>query len=125
MKNQLNALLAAGVLVALALGCRTPQREDLLTTAGFRAVRADTAGEVAHLHSLPPHTITTVQRNGTLFYVFPDAKRNTLYVGQQEQYQRYQALRAQRHLPDEPVNAAVPNENTWSLWGPWWGWGWQ
>jgi hypothetical protein len=123
--KRLKVSLAAGVLVALAIGCRTTSREDMLTAAGFRTVRADTAPKVAHLHSLPPHQITTVERNGTVFYVFPDIERNTLYVGQQQQYQRYQQLRHQRELPDEPLTTAVPNENTWAIWGPWWGWGWQ
>jgi len=121
--KQLYALFTVGALVTLAVGCRTPTREDMLTAAGFRTVRADTAPKVAHLHSLPPHEITTVERNGTLFYVFPDIERNTLYVGRQEQYQRYQQLRQQRQLPDEPLNTSSTNERTWAVWGPWWGWG--
>jgi hypothetical protein len=124
--KQFNALLTAAALVALAIGCHTTsKKEDMLTKAGFRAVRADTGGKYVHLQALTPHKITTVQRNGMLFYVYPDADRSTLYVGQQAQYQRYQALRSQNQLPDEPLEAAPPNENTWSLWGPWWGWGWQ
>src|SRR5215472_17573677 len=110
--KRLNTLLTVGALVVLAIGCHTTsQREGMLTKAGFRAVRADTGGKYAHLQSLTPHTITTVQRNGMLFYVYPDAERKTLYVGQQEQYQRYQALRSQHQLPEEPLETAPPNEH--------------
>ena len=123
--KRLSALLTAGALVALAIGCRTPTTEDLLSSAGFRLARADTPGKLAHLHSLPPHTITTVKRNDMRFYVFPDLNQNRLYVGRQEQYQKYLTERELRQLPEEPVNPAVPNENTWALWGPWWGPGWQ
>ena len=124
--KQLKPLLTTGVLVVLAIACRTTSREDMLSAAGFKTVRADTAGKVAHLNALPPHEITTVQRNGTLFYVFPDLNRNVLYVGQQAQYQRYQQLRQQRQLPEEPLNTSVTSsEQTWAEWGPWWGAGWR
>jgi hypothetical protein len=123
--KQLKPLLTTGVLVVLAIACRTTSREDMLTAAGFKTVRADTAGKVAHLNALPPHEITTVQRNGTLFYVFPDLNRHVLYVGQQQQYQRYQQLRQQRELPEEPLNTTPTSQQTWAEWGPWWGAGWQ
>jgi hypothetical protein len=123
--KQLKTLLSAGALVALAIGCRTTTREDMLAASDFRRVRADTAPKVAHLNALPPHVITTVERNGTLFYVFPDVDQNVLYVGQQAQYQAYQRRREQNQLPSEPLNASVPNENSWAVWGPWWGWGWR
>ena len=122
------ALLAAGVLVAFAIGCSTTKsRENMLSAAGFKMIPADTPERVAHLNSLPPDKITTVQRNGTLYYTFPDPKHNILYVGQQPQYEEYQKLRLQNQMTQEQLSAAEMNENTWGVWGPWgaggmWGW---
>ena len=123
------ALLATGVLVALAIGCSsTKSTENMLSAAGFKMVPADTPEKVAHLNSLPPDKITTVQRNGTLYYTFPDPKNNILYVGQQPQYEEYQKLRLQNQMTQEQLSAAEMNENAWGVWGPWGGgpyWGWR
>ena len=129
MKSFHTLLITFGALVALAIGCSTTKsREDMLSAAGFKMIPADTPDRVAHLNSLPPDKITTVQRNGTLYYVFPDAKKNMLYVGQQPQYEEYQKLRLQNQMTQEQLSAAEMNENTWGAWGAWGGgpyWGWR
>src|SRR5215471_3120810 len=112
------ALLTAGVLTALAIACSTTKStENMLSAAGFKMVPADTPEKVAHLNSLPPGKITTVQRNGTLYYTFPDPKNNMLYVGQQPQYEQYQKLRLQNQMTQEQLSAAEMNENAWGVWG--------
>jgi hypothetical protein len=117
--NKAKALLIAGVLVVIALGCGTTnEKENMLTAAGFKMVPADTQEKLAHLNSLPEGKITPVQRAGTLYYAFPDKKNNMLYVGQQEQYQEYQKLRLQKQMADEQLSAADANENAWGVWGP-------
>ncbi len=122
-------LLAAGALLALAMGCSTTSnKEDMLSAAGFKMVPADTAQRQAHLNSLPPDRITPVQRNGTVYYTFPDPKKNVLYVGQEQQYQKYQSLRLQKQIADEQLSAAQMNENSWGVWGAWGAgpaWAWQ
>jgi hypothetical protein len=90
----------------------------MLTAAGFKMVPADSQQKLAHLNSLPPGKITSVNRDGTLYYTYPDAKNNMLYVGQQEQYQEYQKLRLQKQMADEQLSAADMNEGAWGVWGP-------
>src|SRR5262245_16655645 len=125
----IKALLAAGVLVALAIGCSTTKdKENTLSAAGFKMIPADTPERVAHLNSLPADKLTTVQRNGTMYYVFPDPKKNVLYVGQQPQYQEYQRICLEKQITQEQLSAAEMNENTWGVWGAWGGgpyWGWR
>ena len=123
--NQFKVLFTAGALAALAIGCKTSTREDMLTAAGFKMVPADSPQKLAHLTSLPPGKVTPVQRNGTLYYTYPDAKNNMLYVGQQEQYQEYQKLRLQKQMADEQLNAADMNEAPWGVWGPAESFGWR
>ena len=121
----LKALLAVSVLLALASGCSTTgKKEDMLSAAGFQMMAADTPQKEAHLKSLPADKITAAQRNGTMYYTFPDPKKNVLYVGQEPQYQKYQQLRMEKQLADEQLNAAEMNNdaawNNWGGWGPAW-----
>jgi hypothetical protein len=117
------ALLAAGVLMALAIGCSTTrEKENTLAAAGFKMMPADTPEKKAHLNSLPAGKITPVQREGTLYYAFPDPKNNVLYVGQEQQYQLYRQIGLQKQIGDEQLSAAQLNNNAaWGFWGPWGG----
>jgi hypothetical protein len=119
MKN-IRALLTIGALAALVIGCTsTSSRENMLTAAGFKMVPADNPQRQAHLNSLPSGKITSVDRDGVLYYTFPDKKNNMLYVGQQAQYDRYQNLRLQHQMAEEQANAAAMNDQAWGVWGPW------
>jgi hypothetical protein len=124
----LKALLTAGVLMALVVGCKsTADKENMLSAAGFKAVPADTPERQAHLKSLPNDKITPVQRNGTTYYTFADHKNNVLYIGQEAEYQRYQNLRYQKQMADEQLAAAeMYNSAPWGVWGAWGpGWAWR
>src|SRR5262245_23124988 len=115
------ALLTAGALIVLATACQTTtHKENMLSAAGFKAVPADTPERQAHLKSLPNDKITPVQRNGVTYYTFADHKNQVLYVGREEQYQKYQNLRMQKQLADEQMAAAqMYNEAPWGMWGVW------
>ena len=116
------ALLTAGLFVVLAMGCSTTQsRENMLSAAGFKMIPANTPDRAAHLKALPPDKITPVERDGKLYYTFPDPKNNMLYVGSEPQYQQYRKLRLQKQMADEQLNAAQLNSEPWGAWGPWGG----
>ena len=113
-------LLTTVAVMALAIGCTTTKdRENMLSAAGFKMVPANTPERQAHLKSLPADKITPVQREGTTYYTFPDPKNNVLYVGQEQQYQKYQQLRFQQNLANEQLETAQMNENAWGAWGAW------
>src|SRR5258708_7435421 len=119
------AWLTIGALLAVAIGCSTTkEKENMLSAAGFRMVPADTPEKQAHLKSLPADKISTAQRDGKLYYTFPDPKSNVLYVGQEPQYQKYRQLRLQKQMADEQLNAAELNNDAawgaWGVWGPGW-----
>lgn len=121
--------LMIGLAVILVDGCSTTvSNENMLSAAGFKEVPANTPERQAHLTSLPAYQITPVQRDGTVYYTYPDPGHNALYVGQEAQYQEYQRLRLQKQMADEQVAAAQMNEdNAWNVWGPWGapGWAWR
>jgi hypothetical protein len=114
----LKALLAAGVLMALAIGCSTiRERENLLSAAGFEMLPADTTAKKALLYTLPIDTITAVQREGIVYYTFPDRTKKVLYVGQEHQYQLYCHLGLQNQMTQEQLNPApFDNDGAWGFW---------
>ncbi len=110
------------VFTALAIGCAsTKQTESLLSAAGFKMMPATTPAQEAHLKTLPAGKVTVVVREGKTYFVYPDAKQNVLYVGQQAQYDQYQKLRLQNQMAEEQVEAAQANAD--AAFAPWGGWG--
>src|SRR4051812_36591959 len=98
----------AAILIAFGSGCATTkQTEDLVKAAGFQAHPATTAAQQAHLKSLPAHKVSSLQKEGKKYYVFPDAKQNVLYIGDSTQYEAYQKLRKQQEWAEEQANPAV------------------
>ena len=99
-------------IAALAVGCAsTPPPppsvdENALSAAGFKVVLAKTPEQQEHLRSLSPGQITGMERNGTPFFVYPDAAKNQLYVGTQNEYQAYRRLRPDSGpTPQDRLNA--------------------
>jgi hypothetical protein len=96
MKRFIVLLLVSVATLVLVAGCATSpvkRTESMLTKSGFKAVRASTAAQQQEMSSLPPDKISSVKRQGTVYYVFPDPAQNTLYVGNKAQYQAFkQAL---------------------------------
>ena len=88
-------VFSALLLCALAVGCAsTPPvpNESQLTAAGFKVLVAKTPRQIEHLQSLTPGTVTAMERNGTPFYVYPDAAKSQIYVGTPREYQAYLKL---------------------------------
>src|SRR5262249_7003412 len=90
-------LVSAMTMIALGTGCAgttqpLPDDRSQLLAAGFKVVPATTVQQQEHLRSLPPGQVTAWQRTGKLFFVYPDASRNQLYVGTQKEYEAFRRL---------------------------------
>lgn len=94
----------------------------MLSAAGFKTVPATTSQQQAHLKALPKGKITTVARDGTIYFIFPDAKNLVLYVGRDAQYRQYQKLRLENQMAEDQARAAQMGPG-WDGWGPWGMWG--
>jgi hypothetical protein len=112
-------------LLAVAAGCvapqPTPETRDVLLASDFKVVKATTPEQQVHLKQLPRGKITGVNRNGKTWYVFPDAARNQIFVGNPQQYQSFrqtyqdeQLTNARAYAPDQTSTEAV-----WIVWGSW------
>jgi hypothetical protein len=120
-------LLAAAILIG---GCAAIQREEaqktesILSASGFQMKPADTPDRIAHLQSLTPLKVVPHTKDGRLLYVYADPKScKCVFVGDEQAYQRYQALAIKEQLAQEQVMAAQMNEDAamnWGLWGPFW-----
>lgn len=128
MKMIQKITLAFLALVMLA-GCaamkarEVADTEQLLSAAGFKSKIADTPEKQAHLQSLTQDKIVPHNRDGEVYYVYADAETNSLYVGDETAYQRYQQLAAEKEIAEDQLEAAEINEDAamdWGMWGPVW-----
>ena len=106
MKKLLTLTNIAGAMASLALmaACQTtgttqsatPQKEALLAQSGFRVITVTTTRQQQAINGIPQGRVSAVKFNGRLFYVFPTATKDKIYVGRQKQFDAYkQALTAQ------------------------------
>lgn len=91
------------LLMTLFGGCASygPTTEEtvvtsnLLEQAGFKKLpvyQEYTRSRAALMNNIPIGQITTFEKGGSTYYVYNDEKFNTLYIGDELAYQRYQSL---------------------------------
>ncbi len=107
MKNLLTLANIASAMAALALmaACQTTgtsqsavaQKEALLAQSGFKVITVTNPKQQQAIAGLAQGRCSAVHYNGKLFYVFPTATKDKIYVGKQKQYNAYKnALAAQK-----------------------------
>jgi hypothetical protein len=106
MRNLLTLANIAGAMAALALmaACQTTgstqavaQKETLLAQSGFRVVTVKTPKQQQAVNGLAQNRCSAVKYNGKLYYVYPTATKDRIYVGKQAQFNTYKkALAAQQ-----------------------------
>ena len=109
MKKISNLTGIASTMAALALiaACQTvatnnaelaaSKKEFLLTQSGFKVITVTTPKQQQAINGLAQYRVSAVKYNGKLYYVFPTATKDKIYVGRQKQYYAYKsALAAQQ-----------------------------
>ena len=109
MKKLLTLATTIVVLAALALmsACQTvatnnaelaaSQKEFVLAQSGFKVITVTTPKQQQAINGLAQYRVSAVKYNGKLYYVFPTAKKDKIYVGRQKQFNAYkQALAGQQ-----------------------------
>jgi hypothetical protein len=95
--------MAALVLVAACQTVATndaelvaSKKEFLLAQSGFRVITVTTPKQQQAINGLAQYRVSAVKYNGKLYYVFPTATKDKIYVGRQKQFNAYkQALAGQ------------------------------
>jgi hypothetical protein len=101
-----NVAIAMAAL-ALIAACQTiatndaelvaSRKEFLLAQSGFKVITVTTPKQQQAVNGLAQYRVSAVKYNGKLYYVFPTAKKDKIYVGKQAQFNRYKkALAAQQ-----------------------------
>jgi hypothetical protein len=99
----LTNIVSAMAALALMAACQTtgtsqaaPQKESLLAQSGFKVITVTTPKQQKAISGLAQGRVSAVKYNGKLYYVFPTATKDKIYVGKQAQFNAYkQALAAQ------------------------------
>jgi hypothetical protein len=72
------------------------KKEFLLAQSGFKVITVTTPKQQQAINGLAQYRVSAVKYNGKLYYVFPTATKDKIYVGRQKQYNAYKsALAAQ------------------------------
>jgi hypothetical protein len=99
MKNLpiLTNIAAAMAAVALIAACETTstsqsgsaQQEALLAQSGFKTITVTTPKQQAAVSKLAVGQVSPVKYQGKLYYVYPTATKDKIYVGRQKQANAY------------------------------------
>ena len=91
--------------LALMAACQTTgtsqsvvaQKEALLAQSGFKVITVTTPKQQQAIAGLAQYRCSAVKYNGKLFYVFPTATKDKIYVGKQAHFNKYKkAIAAQQ-----------------------------
>jgi hypothetical protein len=114
VKKLLTLTTTAIAMAALALmsACQTvatndaelaaSKKEFLLAQSGFKVITVTTPKQQQAINGLAQYRVSAVKYNGKLYYVFPTATKDKIYVGRQKQYDAYKGA-LQAHLASHPA----------------------
>ncbi len=100
----LTSIAGIGAVLTLMAACQTtgtsqaaPQKESLLAQSGFKVITVTTPKQQKAVSGLAQGRVSAVKYQGELYYVFPTATKDKIYVGKQAQFNAYkQALAGQQ-----------------------------
>lgn len=125
MKQVLTLTNLVGATAALMLiaACQTvatndaelvaSKKEFMLAQSGFKVITVTTPKQQQAINGLAQYRVSAVKYQGKLYYVFPTAKKDKIYVGKQKQYNAYKkALAAQQTTPpaSQQANGGQPGQ---------------
>jgi hypothetical protein len=112
----LTNIASAIAVLALIAACQTTgtsqvmaQKESLLSQSGFKVVTVTDPKQQQAVSGLTQGRVSAVTYNGKLYYVFPTATKDKVYVGRQKQFNAYkQALAA--HVASHPASQTAAQQ---------------
>jgi len=114
----LTGIASIGAVLALLAACQTTgtgdvvaQKESLLSQSGFKVITVTTPKQQQAIAGLAQGRCSAVHYNGKLYYVFPTATKDKIYVGKQAQFNRYKQTLATQYASHPAVQqAAAPGQ---------------
>jgi len=116
----LTSIASTVAVLALMVACQTvatnnaaiaaSQKENLLTQAGFKVITVTTPKQQQAINGLAQYRVSAVKYNGKLYYVFPTATKDKIYVGRQKQFNAYKAALAAQQTSQPASQPAQPGQ---------------
>ena len=122
MKKLLTITSTVSALAVLALitACQTAttnqaeltasKKEFLLAQSGFKVVMVTTPKQQQAINGLAQYRVSAVKYNGKLYYVFPTATKDKIYVGKQKQFNAYKTALAAQQTSQPASQAGQPGQ---------------
>ena len=112
----LTSIASIGAVLALMAACQTTgtgqagsQKEGLLAQSGFKTITVTTPQQQQAVSGLAQGRCSAVTYNGKLYYVYPTAQKDRVYVGRQKQFNAYKQALAGQHAT-HPMSMAQQGE---------------
>ena len=116
----LTGIVSAMAILALMAGCQTvatnqaelatSKKENLLAQAGFKVKTVTTPKQQQQVSLLAVDRVSAVKYNGKLYYVFPTATKDKIYVGKQKQFNAYKTALAAQQASQPAGQQAQPGQ---------------
>ena len=82
------------------------KKEFLLAQSGFKVITVTTPKQQQAINGLAQYRVSAVKYNGKLYYVFPTAQKDKIYVGRQKQFNAYKQALAAQPASSQPASMA-------------------
>jgi hypothetical protein len=86
------SMAVAAAAAAAPAGSAPPVDEGELLGLGFKVLVAATPTQEEWVKRLAPGQIRAMQRTGRMYFIYPDAARNQIFVGGPKEYEGYKKL---------------------------------
>src|SRR5438105_8075449 len=86
------------------------KKEFLLAQSGFKVITVTTPKQQEAINGLPQYRVSAVKYNGKLYYVFPTATKDKIYVGKQKQFNAYKSALAAQQTGQPTSQAGQPGQ---------------
>jgi hypothetical protein len=113
----LTGIAGIGSVLALLAACQTTgtsdvvaQKEALLTQSGFKVITVTAPKQQQAVSGLAQGRCSAVHYNGKLYYVFPTATKDKIYVGRQKQFNAYKHALAAQYASHPASQQAQPGQ---------------
>ena len=114
----LTGIAGIGAVLALLVACQTTgsspgavsNKESVLSQSGFKVITVTTPKQQQAVSGLAQGRCSAVRYNGKLYYVFPTATKDKIYVGRQKQFNAYKTALAARQTSQPASQPAQPGQ---------------
>src|SRR5256714_6103930 len=116
----LTSIASAMAVMVLITSCQTAstnqaeltasKKEFLLAQSGFRVITVTTPKQQQAINGLAQYRVSAVKYNGKLYYVFPTATKDKIYVGRQKQFNAYKSALAAQQAGQPTSQAGQPGQ---------------